>query len=132
MPRKSGTSGSVGDVGKGPDHRHLAGVLPNGTAGSGRGPLEKDLLAGTSPAAYRYRVRFDRPHAVQRRPGSVCRVRQWSLPRKVCTVEMTTDPSPTAEATRLTEPARTSPTANSPGTEVSNAPCVITKPLSSS
>uniref|UniRef100_UPI00210790F6 VOC family protein n=1 Tax=Paractinoplanes polyasparticus TaxID=2856853 RepID=UPI00210790F6 len=25
-----------------------------GTAGSGRGPLEKDLLAGTSPAAYRY------------------------------------------------------------------------------
>jgi hypothetical protein len=26
----------------------------SGTAGSGRGPLEKDLLAGTSPAAYRY------------------------------------------------------------------------------
>ena len=45
---------------------------------------------------------------------------------------MTTDPSPTAEATRLTEPARTSPTANSPGTEVSNAPWVVTKPLSSS
>jgi hypothetical protein len=62
----------------------------------------------------------------------VCRVRQWSLPRKECTVEMTTDPSPTAEATRLTEPARASPTANSPGTEVSKAPCVFTKPLSSS
>src|SRR4051812_49494678 len=26
----------------------------NGTAGSGRGPLEKDLITGTSPAAYRY------------------------------------------------------------------------------
>ncbi len=31
---------------------------------------------------------------------------------------MTTDPSPTADATRLTDPARTSPTANSPGTDV--------------
>src|SRR5690606_3550756 len=36
-----------------------------------------------------------------------------------CTSEMTTDPSPTAEATRLTDPARTSPTANRPGTLVS-------------
>ena len=25
-----------------------------GTAGSGRGPLEKDLFTGTSPVAYRY------------------------------------------------------------------------------
>src|SRR5215216_3600155 len=33
---------------------------------------------------------------------------------------MTTDPSPTADATRLTDCARTSPTANTPGTVVSN------------
>jgi hypothetical protein len=31
------------------------------------------------------------------------------------TLEITTDPSPTAEATRFTDPARTSPTANMPG-----------------
>src|SRR5690606_41788547 len=36
-----------------------------------------------------------------------------------CTSEMTTVPSPTAEATRVTGPARTSPTANRPGTLVS-------------
>ena len=29
----------------------------------------------------------------------------------------------------MTEPARTSPTANSPGTEVAKAPWVVTKPL---
>ena len=34
------------------------------------------------------------------------------------TLEITTDPSPTEEATRLTEPARTSPTAKMPGSEV--------------
>ena len=34
------------------------------------------------------------------------------------TFEMTTDPSPTAEATRLTEPARTSPTTKMPSWEV--------------
>src|ERR1700683_1821570 len=32
-----------------------------------------------------------------------------------CTREMQIDPSPTAEATRFTFPARTSPTANTPG-----------------
>src|SRR5208282_4607946 len=55
------------------------------------------------------------------------------------TFEMTTDPSPTDEATRFTEPARTSPTAKMPGIEVANgeieypasAP-VYTNPLSSS
>ena len=35
------------------------------------------------------------------------------------TSDRTTEPSPTAEATRLTDPARTSPTAKMPGTEVS-------------
>lgn len=35
------------------------------------------------------------------------------------TLDMTTEPSPTAEATRLTDPARTSPTAKTPGAEVS-------------
>jgi len=34
------------------------------------------------------------------------------------TLEITTDPSPTADATRLTDPARTSPTAKTPGQEV--------------
>ena len=34
------------------------------------------------------------------------------------TLEITTDPSPTEDATRLTEPARTSPTAKMPGNEV--------------
>ena len=33
---------------------------------------------------------------------------------------MAIEPSPTAEATRLTEPCRTSPTANTPGVVVSN------------
>ena len=36
-----------------------------------------------------------------------------------CSCETTTDPSPTAEATRFTEPHRMSPTAKSPGTVVS-------------
>ncbi len=31
------------------------------------------------------------------------------------TLEITTEPSPTAEATRFTDPARTSPTAKMPG-----------------
>jgi hypothetical protein len=41
-------------------------------------------------------------------------------------------PSPTADATRLTDPARTSPTANNPGTEVANPSRVTTNPLASS
>src|SRR5215475_4848121 len=48
------------------------------------------------------------------------------------TAEITTDPSPTAEATRLTDPARTSPTANTPGTDVTKPSRVITNPLASS
>jgi hypothetical protein len=53
MPRKSGTSGSVGG-------RRKRGLVTGTslasypTAGSGRGPLEKDLTTGTAPAAYRY------------------------------------------------------------------------------
>jgi len=37
------------------------------------------------------------------------------------TLEITTDPSPTEDATRFTEPARTSPTAKMPGSEVAKA-----------
>src|ERR1700726_3795286 len=55
------------------------------------------------------------------------------------TLEITTDPSPTEEATRLTEPARTSPTAKTPGSAVAKGEAtepalepVITNPLSSS
>lgn len=46
------------------------------------------------------------------------------LPRHPCaatcsqTLEITTDPSPTELATRFTDPARTSPTAKTPGTDV--------------
>ena len=42
--------------------------------------------------------------------------------RNACTDETTTEPSPTAEATRFTEPRRTSPMAKSPGTDASRAP----------
>ncbi len=66
----------------------------------------------------------------------------WVAPATDCrlmnshTLEITTEPSPTAEATRLTEPARTSPTANTPGNDVAygeaafaSAKPVMTNPL---
>src|SRR6267378_6474195 len=42
-------------------------------------------------------------------------------PRKPCSAATTCAPSPMAPPTRLTDPERTSPTANTPGTEVSSA-----------
>src|ERR1700754_768366 len=39
------------------------------------------------------------------------------------------DPSPTAEATRLTEPLRTSPAANTPGWLVSRVPKRVSAPV---
>src|SRR5665213_1412349 len=42
-------------------------------------------------------------------------------PRKACSAATTWAPSPIAPPTRLTEPDRTSPTAKTPGTEVSSA-----------
>jgi hypothetical protein len=50
---------------------------------------------------------------------------RWSAPTYTASLtcaqtrEITTDPSPTEEATRLTDPARTSPTAKMPRQEVS-------------
>src|SRR5438105_1002486 len=44
----------------------------------------------------------------------------YSCCRSRCTKEIAIDPSPTAEATRLTLPLRTSPTAKTPGRLVSN------------
>src|SRR6267143_4447328 len=41
-------------------------------------------------------------------------------PRKPCSAATTCAPSPMAPPTRLTDPERTSPTANTPGTEVSS------------
>src|SRR5712671_4188435 len=41
-------------------------------------------------------------------------------PRKPCSAATTCAPSPIAPPTRLTDPERTSPTANTPGTEVSS------------
>src|SRR5215472_11963805 len=56
--------------------------------------------------------------------------------RKACSAAMTCAPSPTAAATRLTEPERTSPIAKTPGRLVSSGlsrlPPVRIKPLSSS
>src|SRR5229473_4577917 len=42
-------------------------------------------------------------------------------PRKPCSAATTCAPSPIAPPTRLTDPERTSPTANTPGTEVSSS-----------
>src|SRR6202041_3515313 len=42
-------------------------------------------------------------------------------PRNPCSAATTCAPSPIAPPTRLTDPERTSPTANTPGTEVSSA-----------
>src|SRR3974390_1634760 len=47
-------------------------------------------------------------------------------PRKPCNAATTCAPSPIAPPIRLTEPERTSPTANTPGTEVSS--CEIGRP----
>src|SRR5215469_5465727 len=56
--------------------------------------------------------------------------------RKACRAATTCAPSPTAAATRLTEPERTSPIANTPGRLVSSGLWMFaparTKPLSSS
>src|SRR3984885_14381775 len=53
-------------------------------------------------------------------------------PRNPCSAATTCAPSPIAPPTRLTDPERTSPTANTPGTEVSSgaiAPRVTMKPV---
>src|SRR3979411_3292377 len=47
-------------------------------------------------------------------------------PRKPCSAATTCAPSPMAPPTRLTDPERTSPTANTPGTEVSS--CATRRP----
>src|ERR1700678_355617 len=77
----------------------------------------------------------------EERPKSVC---SWFPPaaercmaKYLWISDMTTDPSPTADATRLTEPERTSPTAYTPGwlvPNVASAPAslpVMMKPLAS-
>src|ERR1700732_2928102 len=55
--------------------------------------------------------------------------------RKACSAATTCAPSPTDAATRLTDPERTSPIANTPATPVSSGlwmfTLVYTKPLSS-
>lgn len=58
-------------------------------------------------------------------PFSAARAARLDVPyadgvRYSCTERMQTLPSPTADAIRLTEPYRTSPTANTPGMLVSN------------
>src|SRR6202035_5184833 len=46
-------------------------------------------------------------------------------PRKPCSAATTWAPSPIAPPTRLTDPERTSPTANTPGTEVSSEAAAV-------
>src|ERR671921_2519196 len=58
--------------------------------------------------------------AVLRRASCSPHVPLRGRARYSCTERMQTLPSPTADATRLTEPCRTSPTANTPGMLVSN------------
>src|SRR6185295_3366694 len=71
-----------------------------------------------------------------RQVGTSARLFFYLAPRKVWICETTAAPSPMAPPTRLTEPARTSPIAKTPGTLVSSDSdplCpVVTKPLSSS
>src|SRR5882724_7909451 len=50
-------------------------------------------------------------------------------PRKPCSAATTCAPSPIAPPTRLTDPERTSPTANTPGTEVSSAEASCPSPF---
>src|ERR1700738_1238814 len=59
-------------------------------------------------------------------PFAILNPRRYSAgfavsPRKPCSAATTCAPSPIAPPTRLTDPERTSPTANTPGTEVSSA-----------
>jgi len=61
------------------------------------------------------RIFEDLKHIDGRRAG--CHT--W-VARRSCTERTALDPSPTAAATRFIEPLRTSPAANTPGTEVSN------------
>src|SRR5206468_4442820 len=72
----------------------------------GRRPLPR----GDGPQPAVADLRLFEPSAASRRCGV-----QWRKDRCSWTERMTAEPSPTAEATRFTEPDRTSPTANSPG-----------------
>src|SRR5262249_48006873 len=56
-------------------------------------------------------------HLLQARPKFHCPtvVAQWTNARYSWTERTAADPSPTAAATRLIDPDRTSPTANNPG-----------------
>ena len=53
------------------------------------------------------------------RPGRPCGIRR-SAANSWCSIWIATEPSPTADATRFTEPFRTSPAASTPGMLVSN------------
>ena len=72
---------------------------------------EPDLAM--APPRWRQSGQYALRHAWTQSPQLCGVARNWWIS------ETTTDPSPTADATRLTEPDRTSPTAYSPGTLVS-------------
>jgi hypothetical protein len=74
-----------------------AGYLPGGVTGAVQRGTDRPTVGPPDRTAWHYG-----------------RARYW------CTWWIHTEPSPTAEATRLTDPCRTSPTAKTPGTVVSN------------
>jgi hypothetical protein len=81
-----------------------------------------DLMPAVIGAVSARGVRHERPPALVRPPVGT----YGPLPsagarvRYSCSWRMTIEPSPTADATRLTEPCRASPAANTPGMLVSN------------
>ena len=95
--------------------------------------LQQGLLEAhpARPRDHRERVRAPRPSGARGRRDAVLSARPLSAPtpaaagssasssRWICST--TTEPSPTADATRLVEPLRTSPTANTRGMLVSSA-----------
>src|SRR6185312_11786306 len=76
-----------------------------------------DILASLQDFDLTRFLSANRPHFVRKRFYSAGFM---ASARKPCSAATTCAPSPIAPPTRLTEPERTSPTANTPGTEVSS------------
>src|SRR5258708_3982643 len=103
-------------------------------------PIRTDLQALLAPERARCHVangRFVRASVGHQGPPIRAGAALLSVfAKNACNAATTCAPSPTAAATRLTEPARTSPIAKTPGRLVSSGPWrlspVRTKPVSSS
>ena len=87
-------------------------------AGQGDGEGERGGRDGQGPGGpFTTSTRLHRVGCWHQGPLVVAPAR-WAA-RYWCSCETTTEPSPTAEATRLTDECRTSPTAKKPGRVVS-------------